>query len=376
MTSRTAKTYPEAPDIEVESLLSSGRARDHQPSPPMPIPSPDEGSGAAAGRGTAADKDSKNWVSIAKQISLYLIVFVSGMVVMMKGSSAPSYHSQCVTETAETQQQDPNDFTETHAACFLDPHCHTMYLHITKTGGTTIEQRLEKVHENGNRNPSCCGEKLMQKFRANKEEYCMSSFRSFQISPSQLVEVVDTCTDVYHGTANYLQVLISIREPISREVSRIHQLCNVNVESGSKSKLDACGNCSFEKDKEFWLGGTEKSNGGYVDVLTLMSSQSAASSPASSNQNTPTLFISRSIPILIIDVVDLNSFFAKLPKHLPSKYAGQFERTKLKNTEQLGVCDFHMPSAMMKSLYPASKAYRNISSAEMAGLDWVIPFAV
>ena len=69
---------------------------------------------------------------------------------------------------------------------------------------------------------------------------------------------------------------------------------------------------------------------------------------------------------LAIDNADLNSFFGELLKVVPPEFVQRLEnRSDVANPEKKGICDFKVPSVMLKDMSEALLVYRNISIGEL-----------
>jgi len=69
---------------------------------------------------------------------------------------------------------------------------------------------------------------------------------------------------------------------------------------------------------------------------------------------------------LAIDNADLNSFFGELLKVVPPEFVQRLEnRSGVANPEKKGICDFKVPSVMLKDMSEALLVYRNISIGEL-----------
>ena len=254
-----------------------------------------------------------------------------------------------------TYRLEPDAFSKQYASCLLDPYCHTLYLHIQKTGGTSVEQVLTKVHGYGAFHP-CCDNKLINNFKSKPDQFCNASFQSYQVLPNKFPYLLDTCQEIYDASPlpHRMQILVSVREPISRTLSFIHQQCNRNPNRRSKELLAACDRCNFDSDKDIWLDFAYRTNQEYEDVYTLMSSRVI-------QEGDKTYQIAKDLPVLAIDLDDLNPFFDHVQKFLPEEYQIRFRRKKSFNKETLERCSFHMSSEMIKVLSKSTKSYRNLT---------------
>ena len=275
---------------------------------------------------------------------------------------------------AATKAHAPGTFVRRFRDCMLDDRCHTIFLHIGKSGGTTLEAALGKFFNPQERvvgaRWSCCGDELMDRFRAHKEEYCMSPFRPFQVGASNVPEIVDACRDVYreiHAGTNdarvhYLEVLVSIREPTTRELSKIHQMCNKNFGGREKRWQEACRRCTFDEDRDFWLSGASTTNQPYEDVLALLSTPGHGR-VATPNQTAAMDPLPAMVPTYLIDMSDISPFLSELKQSL-NELGSRLPIEGNRNKESKAICNFHMPSDLMKALSPALSAYRAIVSGE------------
>lgn len=119
--------------------------------------------------------------------------------------------------------RDPERFIQTVQDCATDPHCHIMYQHVSKTGGTTVEQALFPLFDLPTVS-TCCHQRLRQQFWENTEHYCAAKFSSWQMFEDEFKEVVGTCQDA--DPLRRTLVLTTFREPTATLLSYIHQMCN------------------------------------------------------------------------------------------------------------------------------------------------------
>ena len=114
---------------------------------------------------------------------------------------------------------DPKRFVLTFQDCEDDPNCYVTYLHVPKTGGTTMEAALSQVF-NQEPESSCCGSYLLDLFQKDPDHYCNSKYTSWQVDYPVYFEVLETCFQ--RDVTNKRRVLMLIS---FREVRSIHSLC-------------------------------------------------------------------------------------------------------------------------------------------------------
>ena len=290
-------------------------------------------------------------------------------------SNATSPTGRESTNAEKSANSAPGTFVRRFKDCMLDDRCHTIFLHIAKTGGTTLESALGLFFNPKERvvgaRWSCCGNELMDRFRAHKEEYCLSPFRPFQVGAADIPEILDACREVYremHAGENgvrthYLEVLVSIREPITRELSKIHQMCNKNFASRGKQWQEACRRCSFGQDQKFWLrGASSGTNQNYEDLLALLSTPGHGR-VATANETAAMVALPANVPTYLIDMSDISPFLSELKQSL-NELGSRLPIEGKQNKESKALCNFHMPSDLMKALSPALSAYRAIITGE------------
>jgi hypothetical protein len=217
---------------------------------------------------------------------------------------------------------------------------------------------MKKVHGDRMFHP-CCDDKLMGNFLSSPDKFCLASFQSYQVLPSKFPTILETCQRVYEKqnvTNHRMQLLVSIREPISRTLSFIHQQCNRNGRRRPKELLQACNRCNFDQDKDVWLGFADRTNKEYEDIHSLMASRVIMDA----DEKEP-LKINRSIPVLALDLDDLSPFFQELKGILPDTHNNRFHRKSTFNKEELDRCNFHMSSEMIKALSKSTRSYRNLT---------------
>eukprot|EP00978_Attheya_sp_CCMP212_P020180 scaffold57416_cov80-Attheya_sp.AAC.3 len=148
--------------------------------------------------------------------------------------------------------------------------------------------------------------------------------------------------------------LFTYREPNTRAVSHIHQICNRNPDRRSKEVLDICARCSYDTDPHFFNQ--------FHDVVKLYEQVLT---------NQTFLSLGEDVDFLALDNADITPFLKGLKDTLPVKYEDRFNLPNVKvNAEKRGTCDFGMTSGMMRDAYSLdSKVYRNITLGRVGA--WV-----
>ena len=144
-------------------------------------------------------------------------------------------------------KRDPNKFTSTLSNCMLDDSCKIIYHHIQKTGGKTVEYRMfhtfpyKYYHR---KNIRCCFEKTMKEFSYHKKKLCKEKFTSYEVTSAEFEKIVRKCQK--YNDKSRTVVLVSIRKPEDRTLSRINAFCNVRFEHRAKIIQEACLSCIYK----------------------------------------------------------------------------------------------------------------------------------
>jgi len=286
-------------------------------------------------------------------------------------------------------------FLATLSNCIQDDKCHIQYLHTWKTGGTTIEKSLFASIFPNNEVHSCCREKTLKQFRNDSHYACMKPFNSYQVMGKDFREIVQTCLQIYHennhhtkndnykdkdhgnddhgiihkknstnttngwmedNTVHRMVILATFRDPIQQSLSAIHQMCNKFFHRRSPMAQQACRQCSYEKDTEFWenntIGFNEVYDSLYKDVILWQVENNVH---VNANDNGVGVGIV-DLKLLTLGNVDITPCFTKLVDWLSPPYSTrlrenlQDNENQVKNPELLQMCDFGFHSAMMKHL--------------------------
>ena len=209
---------------------------------------------------------------------------------------------------------------------------------------------------------------MKRRFRPNVKEICSTRFGVYEVRAHQFHEVLQTCHDFQNeilnnttettgndGQHRYIG-FVSIREPIQRSVSAIHQACNAFPASLPQLMRQKCERCSYDidDDKPFFdrhVSDTNKFYSGLVDMLV------------------PDSLSVIDIPIYVVDNDHVNDMFQRLETSIDRELSEQGSNTTFhfpageKNTEAaIKLCDFGMKSSMMKRHQEALDAYHRIWS--------------
>jgi len=270
----------------------------------------------------------------------------------------------------------PELFTATISECLLDEQCRIIYHHVGKSGGTTLEDTF--FHMYPPKHSSCCGSKLLGRL-ANYEEsrktYCTAKFSSYQIIGAHVPGLVKSCMRINSmdglesegqntsstngnigkdGRASQQPrsvVLTTYRDPISRTLSSIHQLCNKQSKKRTNETLEACNECRYDFGTAVWDRVANMTNEHYEGVAEVASLRIPG------------------VQVISLDMVDISPALDRLRERLPldakkSRIKGVpvVPVPEWRNPERKSVCSFAMPSEMIKSLGIAQAVYRNLTA--------------
>ena len=282
----------------------------------------------------------------------------------------------------------PELFTATISHCLLDEQCRIIYHHVGKSGGTTLEDTF--FHMYPPELKSCCGPKLLGKLandEKSREKYCAAKFSSYQIIGSHVEGLVKSCmrinsddvtatssgsiNDEQNNTADARKddhdhaqghgqgtprrprsvVLTTYREPISRTLSSIHQLCNKQSNKRTDETLEACNECRYDFGTDVWDRVVNMTNDHFEGVAEVASLQIP------------------DVQVISLDMVDISPALDRLRERLPLdakklkvKDIPDVPITQWRNPERKSVCAFAMTSEMIKSLGVAQAVYRNLTA--------------
>lgn len=257
---------------------------------------------------------------------------------------------------------DPGTFLRKFSECFFEgDYCHVLYWHVQKTGGSYLASRLYPVYNRGEWYDSrswCCNDKFMKnEFWPNVTTYCSKKLGVYEVRPKEYVEVVRACQDFREKRFNASETtkrhryigLVSVREPIERTLSAIHQQCNVHSGQLHQDTHDICERCSYEEDadKPFYEKFVNKTNDAYIGLKETI----ILSDPKID------------IPLYIIDNEQIDVFFEKLEDLISLRSMHYFNRTfhfpqgKSNSEKSDKLCDFGMPSALMRQHRSSLQAY-------------------
>jgi Sulfotransferase family len=242
----------------------------------------------------------------------------------------------------------PSEFVTTLLDCMDSDNCHVLYHHIQKTGGSHVASRLFPVFEERSYNSSewCCNEKfLTERFRQNPQDYCSRKMSIYEIKTDDFAEIHQICHDIY--PSRKFVTLISIREPIQRTLSMIHHQCNKNFDLKNPYEQAMCLKCAYVNDSiPFWDSFVRQTNTLYANLMDVMQ-----------HRNLRLKHLGRKMPIwLILDNLMIDPFFDLIESSLSEKtMKGRW------NKEQTKICNFGMPSIMMKNLLPAQAVYSGLA---------------
>lgn len=266
--------------------------------------------------------------------------------------------------------RDPKGFIARFQSCTVDPHCHVMYHHVSKTGGTTLEQTLFPVFGQEVMR-TCCHQRLRQQFFENPQEYCQLKFSSWQMFDDEFLEVVHTCQK--DDPKRRTLLLTTFREPTRTLLSYIHQMCNKLLHKRTIRVREACEACLYENSTDVWhfmafiierqiMGAYRVSRSltdrGDPDEHYVHHNATTATVQVYTPHEHPvqnfTLDKTR-LQVLTMETNDVDSF---LWHWQPEGIFG------VANPEKAGRCSFRLTTELLKELRPALSIYRKL----LAGL--------
>jgi hypothetical protein len=188
----------------------------------------------------------------------------------------------------------------------------------------------------------------------------------YEVRSHEYQEVLRTCQDFRRnqlrnstsettGRQHRYIGFVSVREPIQRSLSAVHQTCNVHQSSLRPEVRETCERCNYrvDGDKPFFEKYVSQTNNFYTGVKDLVHSNSDGGD----------------IPLYVIDNDDINDMFQQLENAVNRRF--KRDRSNMtfhfppgkKNSEATAkLCDFGMPSSLMKQHQPAFDAYHWIWS--------------
>ena len=252
-------------------------------------------------------------------------------------------------------------FVEKFASCAADQKCHILYWHVQKTGGTYLASRLYyQMNRVAYKSKEwCCHDEFMtNRFRPNPEAYCSREMGVYEVQPIEFAEVIETCRRTASSNSNTFLGLISVREPLERTISAIHQKCNVHTLRLEEPTRSVCERCSYSgNDSDFFDRVTNRTNEFYQGMKSII--------------NNATL----DIPILILDNADISDFVYSIEMHatkilkrgnyLADNETFHFPSGKSNAQDKVPkkLCEFGMPATMMKHHATSLEVYRWITQA-------------
>ena len=262
---------------------------------------------------------------------------------------------------------DRDGFIEEFATCLLDiKYCKVLYWHVQKTGGTYIASLMHPLF---NRKPYiskewCCNSDFMKlKFRPHIKEMCSKRFGVYEVRSHEFQEVLRTCQDFQNEMMNNNTEatgkdgqhrfigFVSIREPIQRSVSAIHQTCNVHQSSLQQEVRQTCERCSYDidDDKPFFDKYVNQTNNFYAGLVDMLVSDSLSVID---------------IPIYVVDNDHISDMFHQLESSIDrglrergSNMTFHFPAGKKNSEAATTLCNFGMTSHLMKQHHQALDAY-------------------
>lgn len=128
-------------------------------------------------------------------------------------------------------------------------------------------------------------------------------------------------------------VLTTYREPIQMTVSDIHQICNKNLHRRNQQTLQACMNCNYDMDHEYW------------DALIDRKTEQLRGAHIVSRMQV------EHVDVYSMHVSEIDGFLQLLTNSTVQPH----------NVEKTLECNFRVPSSMMRRVVAAESIYRNLT---------------
>jgi hypothetical protein len=266
--------------------------------------------------------------------------------------------------------QRPNDFVDVLADCLhSNSTCHIIYRHVGKTGGTGVQAFFWKLLGLPMRD-TCCSARMRRRFMNNTRDYCAQAFQSYEVIDG-FGTMVKVCDDRYYKKPSRDQMILSnfqddprqgwqphrlivlttLREPIERLLSKIHQICNKNLKSRSQKVLAACQRCDFAQDEDMWMQWARE-QGSLEDRVIVQQTRGPL----------------HKYPHLWLDVSDLNAMIHQLrPRFSQQQQQEVFDWyfSQKHNPEKLNNCRFSMDSSLIKGLNESKAIYKDFLTGRL-----------
>ena len=305
-------------------------------------------------------------------------------------------------------QRQPQKVIDIFDNCVGDDKCHVLYQHVQKTGGSYLASKLKPTLEKDNPgqryvpNDWCCGSNLLQRFHNDTVPFCTKyKFSIYEMNSLEFSSILETCSKYNENGGGHTYVsIVTVREPIQRTISQIHQQCNKGYKVHAEYYQQYCQQCMFlEEDannNKFWIEEfVHKTNKVFVELQQLLVQRQTQIQQAHEEQQQHTQpaqqgYSMKDIPILILDSTMINDFLTTLddhwsklrqqqqqnqqeqqgrfiPRPIPNdEDMDQSNKTKKKrknlvmiNKEETDICNFGITSTMMRELAPSLCLYNN-----------------
>lgn len=297
----------------------------------------------------------------------------------------------------------PDRFVAEFARCARESTCKLLYWHVQKTGGTFFASRLynviNRVKTGYNSRDWCCHDDFMKtQFRKDPQKYCNMGLGVFEVRPGQYREVVETCQRIggrgdKDRHREYMG-LITVREPLQRTLSQIHQQCNVHSSHLKPKEQRICRRCRYDagvgEDQSFFDHIVSSTNDIYRDMKDMVDVVPSSSSKNMSSHDHHHHYLN--VPLLVLNSEDMTDFFESLETHvgkivpkkkvttidnqtiyedapyrLPRGRPNAQNSTSSNTGESEKLCDFAMPGSMMHLHQPSLDVYRWFQQQENKG---------
>jgi len=220
--------------------------------------------------------------------------------------------------------------------CIEDGQCHFWYWHMVKTGGTTIDLFFQRQFPNNFTKHNIWTDPRMKTFHKNAAAFCRAKVFSYQCTGEEMRVAVETCMKL--NPRSRAIVLVSYREPISKFVSLVNQICNKRFEERSEEVQSFCRSCDCrDSDSTQLKNFIENTNKAFLSVSSI----------TQMNLN--------EVQVLLLDTYELSEFLKA------QNFEQSIKATLKKNRGQTQICDFCVTSDIIKELAPSIGVYTTLT---------------
>lgn len=183
-------------------------------------------------------------------------------------------------------------------------------------------------------------ENAEEHFEKNAEVWCRLKWFSYESNGYQMRKIVETCMRL--NPRSRAIVLFTYREPFSRLVSLVNQICNKVIGRRSVEMQSFCKRCDCRESNSTMLKEyIALTNEMYLSVLSI----------TQVNLN--------NVKVMALDILELSEFLNAL--NLEPSFTHFDTSSIVKNPEETQSCNFCITSEIMRELAPSMGVYRDLT---------------